>query len=200
MVGLAAAGVDTVGSPPPAGSAEATWLNAGAAEVQPGGTDRAPSEAARLDAADTAAAGEPKAPAPEPVPMFSDDLNIGKPPPKPLVAGPKAFAIDPEDPSIETAEVSIDAVEVVPEARLVPAVIAVLDDVEVEVVSDGSACTAVGVVATAVSGDTAWALVPAGVPAAWATAAAIPAVPEEVVVACGGVNGVTIDAADDAPA
>jgi len=28
---------------PPAGNAEATWLNAGAAEVQPWGTDNAPS-------------------------------------------------------------------------------------------------------------------------------------------------------------
>ena len=40
----------------PAGSAEATWLKAGAAEVQPWGTDKAPSEAARPETAVTGAA------------------------------------------------------------------------------------------------------------------------------------------------
>jgi hypothetical protein len=143
--------------------------------------------------------------------MSSDYLNIGNTP-SALVAGPKPFASDPDDPSIAPADVNIDAADVVPEARLVAAVIAVLD-VEVVAVSepsgvldvdavavDATACTAVGVADAEVSDDTACAAVPTGVPAAWVTATAIPAAPDGLVVACGGVNGVIVEAADDAPA
>lgn len=119
--------------PPPAGSAEATWLNAGAAEVQPWGTDKTPSDAARPEAADIALPGEPKALAP----MFSDDLNIGNPPPKVPAADPNDFTSDPEEPSIATPEVSIDAEEEAPEASPCPAASAALDD-EVEAVNDDS--------------------------------------------------------------
>ena len=78
-----------VPGPLPAGNAEATWLNAGAAEVQPWGTDNAPSEAARPAVAVTAAPPMPdelNAPAPEPTPMLSDDRRSGSPLPKALVA------------------------------------------------------------------------------------------------------------------
>lgn len=130
--------------------------------------------------------------------------------PKALVVGANDFASDP-DPSIETADVSIDAEDVVPDARLVPAVTAVLedDDVEVETVSDESgevdvevdanACNAPGI-AAALSGDTDCAPLPADVPAAWVTAAARPATPDELVVSSGVVKGVIVEAADDAPA
>ena len=66
---------------PPAGNAEATWLNAGAAEVQPWGTDNAPSEAARPAVAVTAVPpmpGELNAPAPEPTPVLIADPDIWK--------------------------------------------------------------------------------------------------------------------------
>jgi hypothetical protein len=63
----------------PLGSAEATWLNAGAAEVQPWGTDNAPSDAARPAVADMAVPpmpGELNAPAPEPTPVLITDPDI----------------------------------------------------------------------------------------------------------------------------
>jgi hypothetical protein len=66
---------------PPAGNAEATWLNAGAAEVQPWGTDIAPSDAARPAVAVTAVPpmpGELNAPAPEPTPVLIADPDIWK--------------------------------------------------------------------------------------------------------------------------
>jgi hypothetical protein len=66
---------------PPAGNAEATWLNAGAAEVQPWGTDIAPSDAARPAVAVTAVPprpGELNAPAPEPTPVLIADPYIWK--------------------------------------------------------------------------------------------------------------------------
>jgi hypothetical protein len=55
-----------------AGNADETWLNAGAAEVQPCGTDNAPSDAARPTPAVTAAfpiPPEPNTPVPEPIPL-----------------------------------------------------------------------------------------------------------------------------------
>jgi hypothetical protein len=201
-----------VGSPPPAGNAEATWLNAGAAEVQPWGTDRLPSDAARPDAAVTPPNSDGlQAPDPGPTPMSGDDLNIGKPPPKALVAGLKVLASDVDEPSIETPAVSMDADEAVPETTLVPDANALLEDVvvvtddtgavedEVDVTVDASACTALGIAAE-LSGDTACAPVPADVPAAWVTAAASPTPPDELVVSVGVAKGVSNDAVDDAPA
>jgi hypothetical protein len=212
-VGPGAAGV-VAGIPPPAGNAEATWLNDGAAEVQPCGTERAPSDAARPDTAVTGAppnAGELPVPTPGPAPMSSDDLNIGKPPPKALLAEPKVFPSDADEPSIDTPDVSIDADEAVPDARLAPDASAVLDD-DVEVVSDASgdvddedvtvdarACRALGIAAE-LSGESVCAPVPADVPAAWVTAAASPATPDELVLSGGVVKGANNDAADDAPA
>lgn len=195
------------GIPPPAGSAEATWLKAGAAEVQPCGTDKAPSEAARPEATDTALPGEPTALAP----MFSDDLNIGNPLPKVLAADPNDFTSDPEEPSIATPEVSIDADEVAPEVRACADASAVVDE-DVEVVSDDSGeveveddvaadvtvCSALGIVAV-LNCDTVCAPVPAAVPAAWVTVAPTPAAPDEVVVAFGAVKGARVEAASDAP-
>lgn len=145
--------------------------------------------------------------------MSSDDLTIGKPPPKALLAGPKVFASVPDEPSIDTPEVSIDADEAVPEATLVPDASVALDDdvgvvsedsgvvdVEDDVIVDASACRALLGVAAELNGATVCAPVPADVPADWVTAAASPAVPDGLVVAVGGVKGVNAEAAEDAPA
>ena len=121
-------------SPLALGNAEATWLNAGAAEVQPWGTDNAPSEAARPAAAVTAVPpmpGELTAPAPELAPVLSADPNAWNPLPKALVADPIEFMSEPAEPSVEMPEVAIEADEAVPDTRLVPDVSAVDDDVRV---------------------------------------------------------------------
>jgi hypothetical protein len=64
----------------PPGIAEATWLKAGAAEVQPSGTDNAPSDAARPAFAVTAPpnSGEPSAPAPGPHPLLNAGSSVLK--------------------------------------------------------------------------------------------------------------------------
>lgn len=179
------------GTPLPAGNAEETWLNAGAAELQPGGTERAPSEAARPEAAVTATSpncGELKAPAPGLTPMSGDELKIWNPPPKVLAAGLTEEAIDPDEPSDDIADVTIDADEAVPDARVVPDVTTALDDVamvvldvtaalvavvsddsgdmedEDDVTVDASACNALGIAAEP-SDDTVCAPVSADVPA-----------------------------------
>ena len=200
-------------SPLAAGNAEATWLNAGAAEVQPWGTDNTPSEAARPAAAVTAGPpmpGELKAPAPELTPVLSGDPNTWKPLPKALVADPNEFMSELAEPSIEMPEVAIEADEAVPETRLVPDVSAVDDDVRV--VKDdsgdvddednvaGIAAEVSGVDSAEVSGDTVCTPVPAEVPAACVTAAASPVNPPELVVCSGIVNAVNVDAAEAAPA
>jgi hypothetical protein len=72
--GLAAAPNAGVALAPVAGNTEETWLNAGAAEAQPCGTDNTPSEAARPTPAVTAAfpmPTEPNMPVPEPTPLPS---------------------------------------------------------------------------------------------------------------------------------
>jgi hypothetical protein len=200
-------------SPLALGNAEATWLNAGAAEVQPWGTDNAPSEAARPAAAVTAAPpmpGELTAPAPELAPVLSADPNTWKPLPKALVADPKEFMSELAEPSIEMPEVAIEADEAVPDTRLVPDGSAV--DADVRVVKDdsgdvddednvaGIAAEVSGVDTAEVSGDTVCAPVPAEVPAACAAAAACPPTPAGLVVCSGDVNGVNVDAAEAAPA
>lgn len=159
--------------------------------------------------------------------MSSDELKIWNPPPKALVAGLTEGAIDPDEPSVETAEVTIDADEAVLEARVVPEVTTALDDEtmvvpevaaalvavvsddngdiedEDDVTVDASACNALGIAAE-LSDDTVCTPVPADVPTAWVTAAASPPRPDEdglvVVVSAGGVKGANVDAADDAPA
>jgi hypothetical protein len=202
------------------GNAEVTWLNAGAAEVQPWGTDNAPSVAALPTPAETAVspiAGEPKAPAPEPSPGVSADPKIWNPLPTALVVDPSEFMAEPAEPSI-------DADEAIPDTRLVPDVTAVDDeltvvrddsgdvDVVVDAAVDASPSSALGIAADVsgvdntvpsgvdtaeVSGVTVRTPVPAEVPAAWVTAAAKPA---GSVVWAGVVNDVNVDAADDAPA
>jgi hypothetical protein len=198
---------------PPAGNAEATWLNAGAAEVQPWGTDIAPSDAARPAVAVTAVPpkpGELNAPAPEPTPELITDPDIWKLWVNVPVAVPNAFISEPAEPSIETPEADIDPAEAAPETRLVPDVTADDDvrvvkdergDVEVEddAIVDANPGRAPGTAAE-LNGATVWAPVPAEVPAACVTAAAIPASPEGLVVSSGVVNGINADAADDAPA
>jgi hypothetical protein len=141
--------------------------------------------------------------------MFIDDLNIGNPLPKVPAADPSDFTTDPEEPSIVTPEVSIDAEEVAPDARPCADASVVLDD-DVEAVSDDSgevelevdvaagvtACSALGVVAV-LNCDT----VCAPVPAAWVTEVPTPAAPDALVVVSGGaVKGAMAEAADDAPA
>ena len=177
-------------SPLAPGNAEATWLNAGAAEVQPWGTDNAPSEAARPAVAVTAVPpmpGELTAPAPELAPVLSADPNTWNPLPKALVADPIEFMSEPAEPSIEMPEVAIEADEAVPDTRLVPDVSAVDDDVRV--VKDdsgdvddednvaGIAAEVRGVDSAEVSGDTVCAPVPAEVPAACVDRSGQPAHP-----------------------
>jgi len=213
-------------SPPVApGNAEETWLNAGAAEAQPWGTDNAPSVAALPTPAVTAVSPIPvelKAPAPEPKLGFSADPNTWNPLPKALVVGPIEFIT-------EAAEPSIDAGEAMPDTRLVPEVTAVddvlrvdkvdsgdVDDVDdVTETADASPCTAVGIAAelsgvdnTELSGvdsaevscDTTCTPVPADVVAACVTAAANPPNPLGLVVSTGVANGINVDAAAAAPA
>lgn len=219
---LAAAGC---GPPswPALGNAEGTWLKAGAAEVQPGGTDNAPNVAARPTPALTAVSpipGELKAPTPEPRPGFSADPNTWNPLPEALVVDPTEFITEPAEPSI-------DADEAAPDIRLVPDVTAVDDELravsdsgEVDVVVEDVAVAArpssavgtaadvsgagnvelSGVVTADASGETICAPVPAEVPAACVTAAAIPANPAGSVVGSGVVNGAIVAAAEDAPA
>jgi hypothetical protein len=126
------------------------------------------------------------------------------------VAGPNVFISEAAEPSIETPEVAIDTDEAAPETRLVPDVTADDDvrvvkeesgDVEVEdeATVDANPGRAPGTAAE-LNGATAWAPVPAEVPAACVTAAAIPATPVGLVLSTGVVNGVNADAADDAPA
>ncbi len=206
-----------------AGNAPGAWLNAGAAEVQPWGTDNTPSVAALPALAVTAVPpipGEPKAPASEPSPGFSADPNTWNPLPKALVVEPSEFITEPAEPSI-------DAGEAMPETRLVPDVNAVddelravkddsgvVDDVD-DVAVDASASAALGsaadvsgvdnaelsgVVTAEVSGDTTCMPVPADVPAACVTAVASAVNPVGSVVAAGIVNGANVDAAAAAPA
>lgn len=207
-------------SPLPAGNAEATWLNAGAAEVQPWGTDNTPSVAARPTPAVAAVPpipGELKAAAPGPT-EFSADPNAWNPLPKALVADPIGFMSELAEPSIEMPEVDIDADEAIPETRLVPEVSAVDEDVmvvkddsgdddETEVAVDASPCSALGIAAEVsgvdkieLSGDTTCMPVPADVPPACVTAAANPDNPAGLVVSIGIVNGVNVDAVEAAPA
>ena len=203
------------------GIAEARWLKAGAAEVQPCGTDNTPSVAARPTFAVTAAEpipDESRTCAPEPQPVLSADPNTWNSLPNALVDDPIEFISGPAEPSIEMPEVDIDADEAVPDTRLVPDVSAVDDDVRVvkddsgdveddDVTVDASPSSALGVATDAsgvviaeVSGDTVCTPVPAEVPAACVTAAASPADPPGLVVCSGIVNAVNVDAADDAPA
>lgn len=154
--------------------------------------------------------GEPNAPAPEPTPAPVTDPDIWKLLADVAVAGANVFISEPAEPSIETPEVAIDTDEAAPETRLVPDVTADDDvrvvkddrgdvDVDDEAIADANPGSAPGAAAE-LNGATVWAPVPAEVPAACVTAAAIPASPEELVVSGGIVNGVNADAADDAPA
>jgi len=191
------------------GSAEPTWLTAGAFGAQLCGTESMPSEAARPAVAVTEVPpmpGELNAPAPEPTPVLITDPDIWKLWANVAVAGPNVFISEPAEPSIETPEADIDMDEAAPETRLVPDVTADDDvrvvkdergdvEVEVEAIVDATPGRA-----AELSGATVWAPVPAEVPAACVTAAAIPPSPEELVVSGGVANGVNADAADDAPA
>jgi hypothetical protein len=204
----------------PPGIAEATWLKAGAAEVQPSGTDNAPSEAARPAFAVTAVppkSGEPTAPAPGFHPPPSADSNAGSPLPRALVPDCSEYMSDAAEPGAERLDVDTDADEVIPDTRPVPEVSTVDEDVavvnadsgdddETDVAADASPCTALGIAAVVsgdtieLSGDTTCMPVPAVVPATCVAAAAIPVEPAALVLCAGAVNGISVDAADDAPA
>jgi hypothetical protein len=124
--------------------------------------------------------------------------------------------------SIETAALPIDADDPAPDdsvvAELVPDVSDAGelrldrdhngnvegDDVEADDAAApenafGVAADVSGVDASEVSDATVCAPVPAGVPAAWPTAAACPANPARFVVCAGGVKGINVDAACAAP-
>ena len=200
-----------------AGNVPPAWLNAGAAEVQPWGTDNMPSEAARPALAVTAASPIPdelKAPAPELTPL-SVDPNAPNPLPKALVAEPKELMNEPAVPRVVRPDVNIDADDAVPDTRLVADVAAVDDEPtvvkddsgdvedEVEVAADASpGITALDSGADNIEliGDTTCTPVPAEVPAACVTAALSPANPAGLVVSSGVVKAVNVDAAEAAPA
>jgi hypothetical protein len=197
------------------GNAEGTWLNAGAAEAQPWGTDNAPSEAARPALAATAASPIPdelRAPVPEPTLLLKVDPNAPNPLPKALVAEPNELISEPAVPRVVRPDVNIDADDAVPDTRLVAAVDdelrVVKDDTgdvedEVDVAADASpGITALdsGADNVELSGDTICTPVPAEVPAACVTAALSPVNPAGLVVASGVVNDVNVDAAVAAPA
>jgi hypothetical protein len=207
-------------SPLAVGNAGATWLKAGAADAQPGGTDNAPSEAARPTPAVIAAPpipDEPEAPAAELHPLLSVDPRTGNPLPKGLLAAPIELMSEFAEPSMDIPDVDIADVAG-PDSRLVAEVSAVDDDVivvnddsvdddETEVAVEASPCSALGTAAEVsgvdnveLSGDTTCRPVPAEVPAAWVTAAANPVNPAGLVVCAGGVNDVNAEAAADAPA
>lgn len=201
----------------------ATWLNAGAAEAQPCGTDNTPSEAARPTPAVTALLipAEPNAPVPEPTPLPSSDPHVGLP--KTLATGLTDRISPLAEPSTDRPEVDIDADDPVADTMLVPDVSAADEltpdnddsgEDEVAEAVDATPGTALGTAAAElngvtaelkgvdtadVNGDTVCALVPAGVPAACATAASWLDNPAGLVACCGVVNGVSVDAACDAP-
>jgi hypothetical protein len=185
----------------------------------------APSDAARPAVAVTAALpkpGELTTLAPEPKPVVSTEPDIWK-----LWAAnaPVVELSDcitgPAEASIEAPEASIVPDDAAPDATLVPVVTAVEDvtaledvrvvvdvrlvaedsgdaDDEVDATVDAMLCSAPGI--AEVSVDNVCAPVPAEVPAACVTAAANAATPDEAVV-CGGVaKGLSVEAADDAPA
>ena len=117
-----------------AGKAGETWLNAGAADAQPGGTDNTPSEAARPTPAVTAAPpmpGEPTAPAPDPTPLPNTDPNTCNPLPAAALVDWTEFISELAEPSIAMPEEDIDADAAVPDSRLVPDVAAVDDELRV---------------------------------------------------------------------
>lgn len=194
-----------------AGNDEATELNAGAADAQLWGTDSTPTEVARPRPAVTAAPPSPgEASAPEPLP--SAEPTACKLPNMPI-AGVTVLISEPAEPSIDAPEAPSDADEPAPDATLAPDVKAVDDVVRPVNVDSGGvpdedddAASGADVVALSgidivdVSGATVCALVPAPVLAACATAPACSAAAPAVVVDGGGVNGVKVAAACDAPA
>lgn len=115
------------------GNVEATWLNAGAAEAQLCGTESMPTEAARPTPAVTALLmpGAPTTPVPAPKPLPTADPNAWNWLPKTLAAGPTDRMSALAEPIIEMPDVDIDAPEPAPDARPVPDVSAVDDDVRV---------------------------------------------------------------------
>ena len=208
-----------------AGNAEPTWLKAGAAEAQLCGTESVPSEAARPTPAVTWALptpGAPKTPVPEPKPLPSVDPNIRIWLARTADLGPRDPTSEPAEPIAERPKVDIDAAEPVPEARLIPEVSAVDDDVrvngdsgnaddeddieeaiEVSSASASGATTLVsgvdseklsGVDIAVVNGATVCALVPAAVLTARVTASDCAANPAGLVVDAGMVNGLSTDA------
>lgn len=187
------------------GSVAAAGLTAGAAATQVCGTDNAPTAAARPTPAEPAAPlspAEPKDPsAPGPSPLARPD--------------PEAVSVAALIPGINDFTwfaFESSALEIYP-IRLVldKTGLTVLSD-EPSDASDGvdpvddaddsgeaSCCSAVGTVA--ITWDrTAWVLVLAAVPVAWATAAPCAASPAGLVVGCGGLNGVNVAALAEAPA
>ncbi len=108
------------------GNAEPTWLNAGAAAAQLCGTESVPSEAARPTPAVTWALPRPE---PKPLPRVNPNIRIWLA--RTADLGPTDPTSEPAEPIAERPRVDIDVAEPVPEARLMPEVSAVDDDVRV---------------------------------------------------------------------
>jgi hypothetical protein len=157
--GLAAATAGTALAPV-AGTIEETWLNAGAAEVQPCGTDSTPRVAARPTLAVIAALPIPaELTALEPTPLPNVDPHACRPLVRTLAAGLIDFISALAEPSNARLEPDID--ELVPEAMPVaePSAVAAVDDEltpeTVELVVDDDVADAVEATPDAVSGATA---------------------------------------------
>jgi hypothetical protein len=128
-----------VAPPPAAGNIEETWLNAGAAEAQPCGTDNMPSEAARPTPAVTAfpIPTEPNMLVPEPTPPPSVDPKAWSWLLKVLAAGLTEFMSPLVELSIVMAEVPIDAPDPAPDATPVPDVRAVDEELRLDTDDSG---------------------------------------------------------------
>jgi len=195
----AAGMTDGVAPPLVAGNIEETWLNAGAAEAQPCGTDNMPSEAARPTPAVTAfpIPTEPNTLVPEPTPLPSVDPKAWSWLLKVLAAGLTEFMSPLVELSIVVAEVPIDAPDPAPDATPVPDVRAVDDELRldtddsgkvddeddvVEAVDIAAADSALGAAAELSGADTAEV---SGVDTAEASGATVRAlVPADVAEAC----------------
>jgi hypothetical protein len=129
-----------------AGNAELTWLKAGAAEVQPCGTESMPSEAARPTPALTALfiPGAAKPPVPELKPLPNAYPSAWNWLSAMLAVWPTDCMNELVMPVVEMPIVDIEPTELVPDARLVAAVEEIVNDVEDEDVIDEVAVASPG--------------------------------------------------------
>ncbi|MGH7734440.1 MAG: hypothetical protein ACREOE_12255 [Gemmatimonadales bacterium] len=186
-----------------------TGFIAGAPAAQVCGTDNAPIEAARPRPADTAPPlpplprpgkpADPNTPAPEPNPPARADPAASAPLAAALVVDIRdfdVFAIDQplcaSDDTVDTGDMTV--------FRFFSASSGDVDDIDdVEDSGEASPCSVAGTADIACD-STICVFAAAEVPVAWATAAPWAANPPGLVACCGGVNGVNVEAAAEAPA